>query len=278
MSAQSSLPKKTAKSKAAQSAVKLVSSDGADTLAAVAPELSGMLRILTCGSVDDGKSTLIGRLLWDATDLYDDQRETLQRGKKVDGGNPDFSLLMDGLVAEREQGITIDIAWRYFDTQSRRFVVIDSPGHEQYTRNMASGASHADVALLLIDSRHGIKRQTRRHAAILDLVGVKRVILIVNKMDLSGWSEDVFRKIEADFKALSLSFGFWRPLRSRWQPSRATTSRASRRTCPGTRARTCSSTSKICPLAALNPKGPSASPCRPFCATAAMTSAASPVP
>jgi bifunctional enzyme CysN/CysC len=101
------------------------------TLDDVAPELSGMLRLLTCGSVDDGKSTLIGRLLWDATDLYDDQRETLQRGKKVDGGNPDFSLLMDGLVAEREQGITIDIAWRYFDTDTRRFVVIDSPGHEQ---------------------------------------------------------------------------------------------------------------------------------------------------
>ena len=209
MSAQSSLPKKTLKGKSSQGTVKLVTGEATEALAAVAPELSGMLRILTCGSVDDGKSTLIGRLLWDATDLYDDQRETLSRGKKVDGGNPDFSLLMDGLVAEREQGITIDIAWRYFDTQSRRFVVIDSPGHEQYTRNMASGASHADVALLLIDSRHGIKRQTRRHAAILDLVGVKRVILIVNKMDLSNWSEDVFRKIENDFKQLSLSFGFW---------------------------------------------------------------------
>jgi bifunctional enzyme CysN/CysC len=173
------------------------------------PELSGMLRLLTCGSVDDGKSTLIGRLLWDATDLFDDQRETLQRGKKVDGGNPDFSLLMDGLVAEREQGITIDIAWRYFDTATRRFVVIDSPGHEQYTRNMASGASHADVALLLVDGRHGIKKQTRRHAAILDLVGVKRVILVVNKMDLVDWSEQKFRQIEADFQTLSWRFGFW---------------------------------------------------------------------
>jgi bifunctional enzyme CysN/CysC len=175
----------------------------------IAPELSGMLRVLTCGSVDDGKSTLIGRLLWDATDLYDDQRETLKRGKTVDGGNPDFSLLMDGLVAEREQGITIDIAWRYFDTASRRFVVIDSPGHEQYTRNMASGASHADVAILLIDARHGIKKQTRRHAAILDLVGVKRVILVVNKMDLADWSESAFRKIEADFETFSWRFGFW---------------------------------------------------------------------
>lgn len=175
----------------------------------IAPELSGLLRVLTCGSVDDGKSTLIGRLLWDATDLYDDQRETLRRGKTVDGGNPDFSLLMDGLVAEREQGITIDIAWRYFDTATRRIVVIDSPGHEQYTRNMASGASHADVAILLIDARHGIKKQTRRHAAILDLVGVKRVILVVNKMDLVDWSESTFRKIEADFETFSWRFGFW---------------------------------------------------------------------
>jgi bifunctional enzyme CysN/CysC len=177
--------------------------------AGITPELSGMLRVLTCGSVDDGKSTLIGRLLWDATDLFDDQRETLQRGKKVDGGNPDFSLLMDGLVAEREQGITIDIAWRYFDTATRRFVVIDSPGHEQYTRNMASGASHADVAILLVDARHGIKKQTRRHAAILDLIGVKRVILVVNKMDLVDWSEQKYRQIEADFQTLSWRFGFW---------------------------------------------------------------------
>ncbi|MGE5266048.1 MAG: sulfate adenylyltransferase subunit 1 [Deltaproteobacteria bacterium] len=180
----------------------------ADALAEVAPELSGMLRVLTCGSVDDGKSTLIGRLLWDATDLFDDQRATLERGRKVDGGHPDFSLLMDGLVAEREQGITIDIAWRYFDTKTRRLVVIDSPGHEQYTRNMASGASHADVAIMLIDARHGIKTQTRRHAAILDLVGLKRVILAVNKMDLVDWSESRFRQIEHDFRTLMWRFGF----------------------------------------------------------------------
>ena len=201
--------------KKAKTPLKVVAGQEADTQPApsdldkIAPELSGMLRVLTCGSVDDGKSTLIGRLLWDATDLYDDQRETLKRGKTVDGGNPDFSLLMDGLVAEREQGITIDIAWRYFDTASRRIVVIDSPGHEQYTRNMASGASHADVAILLIDARHGIKKQTRRHAAILDLVGVKRVILVVNKMDLVDWSESAFRKIEADFETFSWRFGFW---------------------------------------------------------------------
>ena len=157
-------------------------------------DLNGILHLLTCGSVDDGKSTLIGRLLWDASDLYDDQRETINRSSNAatGGAHPDFSLLLDGLVAEREQGITIDIAWRYFDTQTRRFVVIDSPGHEQYTRNMASGASHADVAIMLVDARHG----------------VKRVILAVNKMDLADWSQDKFRAIEADFRELTLRFGF----------------------------------------------------------------------
>jgi sulfate adenylyltransferase subunit 1 len=175
-----------------------------------ATELNGILNLLTCGSVDDGKSTLIGRLLWDASDLYDDQRETLKRSGRTAGGSthPDFSLLVDGLVAEREQGITIDIAWRYFDTETRRFVIIDSPGHEQYTRNMASGASHADVAIMLVDARHGVKRQTRRHAAILDIVGVKRVILAVNKMDLVDWSQERFRAIEADFRELTVRFGF----------------------------------------------------------------------
>ncbi len=175
-----------------------------------AQELNGILHLLTCGSVDDGKSTLIGRLLWDASDLYDDQRETLKKSGRTAGGttHPDFSLLVDGLVAEREQGITIDIAWRYFDTDTRRFVIIDSPGHEQYTRNMASGASHADVAIMLVDARHGVKRQTRRHAAILDIVGVKRVILAVNKMDLVDWSQEKFRAIEADFRELTLRFGF----------------------------------------------------------------------
>jgi sulfate adenylyltransferase subunit 1 len=175
-----------------------------------AHQLNGVLNVLTCGSVDDGKSTLIGRLLWDASDLYDDQRETLRKSGRTAGGttHPDFSLLVDGLVAEREQGITIDIAWRYFDTDTRRFVIIDSPGHEQYTRNMASGASHADVAIMLVDARHGVKRQTRRHAGILDIVGVKRVILAVNKMDLVDWSQEKFRAIEADFRELTLRFGF----------------------------------------------------------------------
>lgn len=169
--------------------------------------LDAIVRVLTCGSVDDGKSTLIGRLLWDASDLPDDTRATINRSVDADGV-PDVSLLVDGLVAEREQGITIDIAWRYFDAGHRRYVIIDSPGHEQYTRNMATGASHADVAIMLIDARHGVKRQTRRHAAILDLMGVRRVILAVNKMDLIIWSEEKFRAIERDVQQLVRRFNF----------------------------------------------------------------------
>ena len=170
-------------------------------------DLEGIVHLLTCGSVDDGKSTLIGRLLWDASDLPEDTRQSLRTSAGPDG-EPDVSLLLDGLVAEREQGITIDIAWRYFDAGPRRFVVIDSPGHEQYTRNMASGASHADVAIMLVDARHGVKRQTRRHAAILDLIGVRRVLLAVNKMDIADWSETRFREIEADFSSIARNFSF----------------------------------------------------------------------
>jgi bifunctional enzyme CysN/CysC len=180
------------------------------TSATPRPDLVGIVRVLTCGSVDDGKSTLIGRLLWDASDLFEDQREALRRSTRrvLDGTHLDYSLLVDGLLAEREQGITIDIAWRYFDTADKRFVIIDSPGHEQYTRNMASGASHADVAVMLIDARHGIKPQTKRHAAILDLFGVRRVVLAINKMDLVDWSEQTFRAIEAEFKQLTWRFRF----------------------------------------------------------------------
>jgi bifunctional enzyme CysN/CysC len=166
------------------------------------------LRVLTCGSVDDGKSTLIGRMLVDAGAVHADQRQALEKAKRTAAGTLDFSLLLDGLVAEREQGITIDIAWRYFDTAARRLVVIDAPGHEQYTRNMATGASHADVAILLVDARSGVKIQTRRHAAILDLMGVKRVVLAVNKMDLADWSEARFRAIERDFAALVQRLAF----------------------------------------------------------------------
>ncbi len=170
-----------------------------------------ILKLLTCGSVDDGKSTLIGRLLWDAAGVTDDQRAAVlhaSHSRAANGERIDFSLLLDGLVAEREQGITIDIAWRYFETERRRFVIIDSPGHEQYTRNMATGASHADIAILLVDARHGVKRQTRRHAAICDLLGIKKVIVAVNKMDQIDWSEERYRAIEADFQALAGNFRF----------------------------------------------------------------------
>jgi bifunctional enzyme CysN/CysC len=176
-----------------------------------AAQRGALLRLLTCGSVDDGKSTLIGRLLWDAAGVTEDQRAAVtlaSHNRGVNGEKIDFSLLLDGLQAEREQGITIDIAWRYFETPSRRFIIIDSPGHEQYTRNMATGASHADIAILLIDARHGVKRQTRRHAAICDLVGIKRVVLAVNKMDAVEWSESRYRAIEADFRAMAGSFNF----------------------------------------------------------------------
>ncbi len=171
----------------------------------------GLVKLLTCGSVDDGKSTLIGRLLWDSAAVTQDQQAAVlsaSHSRAVNGERIDFSLLLDGLQAEREQGITIDIAWRYFETPARRFVIIDAPGHEQYTRNMATGASHADLAILLIDARSGAKRQTRRHAAICDLVGIKKVVLAVNKMDLIDWSEETFRAIEADFARLAESFAF----------------------------------------------------------------------
>ncbi len=166
-----------------------------------------VVHVLTCGSVDDGKSTLIGRLLWDVADLPEDTKAAIAECRLPDG-RLDLSRLVDGLAAEREQGITIDIAWRYLDAGSRRYVIIDSPGHEQYTRNMATGASHADVAIMLVDARHGVKSQTQRHAAILGLLGVRRVILAVNKMDLVGGNEARFRQIEADFRALTARFDF----------------------------------------------------------------------
>ena len=182
-----------------------------ETRTARAPQTGALVRLLTCGSVDDGKSTLIGRLLWDAAGVTEDQRvavELASHNRAVNGERIDFSLLLDGLQAEREQGITIDIAWRYFETPGRRFIIIDSPGHEQYTRNMATGASHADIAILLVDARHGAKRQTRRHAAICDLVGIRKVVLAVNKMDAVGWSEERYREIEQDFLAMAGSFNF----------------------------------------------------------------------
>jgi len=170
-----------------------------------------LLRFITCGSVDDGKSTLIGRLLYDADLAPDDLIAALEADSKkhgTQGDNLDFALLVDGLAAEREQGITIDVAYRYFATDKRKFIVADTPGHEQYTRNMAVGASTADLAILLVDARKGILPQTRRHSVITSMFGVRHVVVAVNKMDLVGYSEDVFRKIEADFRVFAENLRF----------------------------------------------------------------------
>lgn len=170
-----------------------------------------LLRFITCGSVDDGKSTLIGRLLWEAQQVFDDQLLTLENESKkcgTQGDNIDFALLVDGLAAEREQGITIDVAYRYFSTPKRKFIVADTPGHEQYTRNMITGASTADFAVILIDARQGVLTQTRRHAFLVSLMGIKHVILAINKMDLVDFDQNVFEAIQNDFSQFSAKFGF----------------------------------------------------------------------
>ncbi|MDJ0449382.1 sulfate adenylyltransferase subunit CysN [Methylocystis sp. JR02] len=170
-----------------------------------------LLRFITCGSVDDGKSTLIGRLLYDANLAPDDLIAALETDSKkhgTQGDDLDFALLVDGLAAEREQGITIDVAYRYFATDKRKFIVADTPGHEQYTRNMAVGSSTADLAILLVDARKGILPQTRRHSVINSMFGVRHVVVAVNKMDLVGYSEDVFRKIVADFHEFAKNLHF----------------------------------------------------------------------
>jgi bifunctional enzyme CysN/CysC len=174
-------------------------------------EKKSMLRFLTCGSVDDGKSTLIGRLLYDTKLIFEDQLATLERDSLkhgTDGENIDFALLVDGLEAEREQGITIDVAYRFFATSKRKFIVADTPGHEQYTRNMATGASTADLAVVLVDSRQGILRQTRRHSYIASLLGIRHIVLAVNKIDLMDYSEEVFDKIVADYMEFAKDLGF----------------------------------------------------------------------
>jgi sulfate adenylyltransferase subunit 1 len=165
--------------------------------------MSGLLRICTAGSVDDGKSTLIGRLLYDSRGVYEDQiRSVTAASRNRSAGPIDFSLFTDGLKAEREQGITIDVAYRYFATARRKWILADTPGHEQYTRNMATGASTADVAILLVDARHGVREQTRRHAKIARLLGISRFVLAVNKMDLVDFDEEVFDSTCADFSGL----------------------------------------------------------------------------
>ena len=174
-------------------------------------EAKGLLRFLTCGSVDDGKSTLIGRLLYDTKLLFEDQLATLaadSRKHGTTGDELDFALLVDGLAAEREQGITIDVAYRFFATERRKFIVADTPGHEQYTRNMATGASNSDVAVILVDARKGILTQTRRHSFIVSLLGLKDVVLAVNKIDLMDYSQSVFDQIVADYRAFAAEFGF----------------------------------------------------------------------
>jgi len=176
-----------------------------------AQEKKSFLRFLTCGSVDDGKSTLIGRLLYDTKLLFEDQLATLEKDSKkhgTTGDDIDFALLVDGLEAEREQGITIDVAYRFFATDKRKFIVADTPGHEQYTRNMATGASNSDLAVILIDARKGVLIQTRRHAYIVSLLGIRHVVLAVNKIDLVDFSEAIFRSIVAEFATFAKDLGF----------------------------------------------------------------------
>lgn len=173
-------------------------------------EQKELLRFLTCGSVDDGKSTLIGRLLHDSKMIYEDQLEAVRSDSTkhgTTGEKIDLALLVDGLQAEREQGITIDVAYRYFSTSKRKFIIADTPGHEQYTRNMATGASTCDLAIILIDARHGVMTQTRRHSYIASLLGIKHIVVAINKMDLMGFSEEIFNNIKADYLAFAERLG-----------------------------------------------------------------------
>ncbi len=176
-----------------------------------ADERKSLLRLLTAGSVDDGKSTLIGRLLFDSKKLYEDQLSALERDSKRQGnagaGQIDYALLLDGLKAEREEGITIDVAYRYFSTNQRKFIIADTPGHEQYTRNMITGGSTANLAIILVDARTGVITQTRRHSFLVSLLGIKHIVLAVNKMDLVDFSESVFSKIKEEYLALTSQLG-----------------------------------------------------------------------
>ncbi|KQW66376.1 adenylyltransferase [Phenylobacterium sp. Root77] len=175
-----------------------------------AHERKSLLRFLTCGSVDDGKSTLIGRLLYDSKMIFEDQLAALEADSKkvgTQGGDIDFALLVDGLAAEREQGITIDVAYRFFSTDKRKFIVADTPGHEQYTRNMVTGASTADAAVILIDARKGVLTQTRRHSYLVSLLGIRHVVLAVNKMDLVGWDRQVYDAILQEYAEFAAQIG-----------------------------------------------------------------------
>ena len=176
-----------------------------------ADERKSLLRLLTAGSVDDGKSTLIGRLLFDSKKLYEDQLQALERDSKRVGnagaGQIDYALLLDGLKAEREEGITIDVAYRYFSTNQRKFIIADTPGHEQYTRNMITGGSTANLAIILVDARTGVITQTRRHTFLVSLLGIKHIVLAVNKMDLVNFSEETFNEIRSEYLELTKHLG-----------------------------------------------------------------------
>jgi sulfate adenylyltransferase subunit 1 len=174
-------------------------------------ENKDMLRILTCGSVDDGKSTLIGRLLYDSKMIFEDQMAAIEKDSKrfnTTDNDFDLSLLVDGLQSEREQGITIDVAYRYFATDQRKFIIADTPGHEQYTRNMATGASTCDLAIILIDARHGVQVQTRRHSYICSLLGIKNVVVAINKMDAVGYEQSVYQNIKKDYREFAQDLSF----------------------------------------------------------------------
>lgn len=172
-------------------------------------ENKDLLRFLTCGNVDDGKSTLIGRLLYDSKLIYEDQMAAIEKDSQRFNTTKeafDLALLVDGLQSEREQGITIDVAYRYFSTDKRKFIIADTPGHEQYTRNMVTGASTCDLAIVMVDARYGIQTQTRRHSYICSLLGIKHIIVAINKMDLMEYSQDVYQKIKADYREMAKSF------------------------------------------------------------------------
>lgn len=172
-------------------------------------ENKDLLRFLTCGNVDDGKSTLIGRLLFDSKLIYEDQMAAIEKDSQKFNTTDeafDLALLVDGLQSEREQGITIDVAYRYFSTDKRKFIIADTPGHEQYTRNMVTGASTCDLAIVMVDARHGIQTQTKRHSYICSLLGIKHIIVAINKMDLMGYSQEIYQKIKADYREMAKNF------------------------------------------------------------------------
>jgi bifunctional enzyme CysN/CysC len=207
------MPSKPIKKVNHQTSIRKPKEAGPNTLAALFAQEheQDLLRFITCGSVDDGKSTLIGRLLWESQHIFEDQARSLQSDSKkfgTQGENIDFALLVDGLAAEREQGITIDVAYRFFASKKRKFIVADTPGHEQYTRNMITGASTADVAIILIDASKGVLTQTKRHAYLTSLMGIEHILLAINKMDLVDFSQSTFDAIAADFAQFSRDFGF----------------------------------------------------------------------